>query len=66
VKTLLKEDEDAEIVEKKFVVKKGFQYGKGKEKIKKDNVAVINYVGNFKEKKVLEFLNNVWKFTHLK
>lgn len=62
---LLQEDEDAETVGKKFVVKKGIQFGKGKDKVKKEEACQINYVGSFKEKKVTEFLRN-YKFLQLK
>lgn len=47
------------MVDKKFVVKKGV-FGK-----KKENAFQLNFVGNFKEKKVLDFLTKA-KFTLLK
>jgi hypothetical protein len=59
LKALLKEDEDPEVVEKKFTVKKGM-FGK-----KKEQALVFSFVGNFKEKKVQEFLI-AHKFSHLK
>lgn len=59
LKTLLKEDEEAETVEKKFSIKKGV-FGK-----KKEQALVFSYVGNFKEKKVQEFLQG-HKFVILK
>ena len=57
-KKLLKEDENPEVVDKKFVVKKGLQYGKGKEKVKKENGSQIMFVGKIKDKKVFEYLLN--------
>lgn len=60
LKLIVKEDEKAEDVDKKWSVKKGM-WGKGKH----EKTQVISYVGNFKEKKILEFLNNL-KFTLLK
>lgn len=46
LKEVLKEDETAEVIEKKFTIKKGM-FGK-----KKENALQFSYVGNFKEKKV--------------
>lgn len=59
LKALLKEDkepEEAELVEKKFILKKGLQVVKGKEKINKPEGAQLNYVGKVKDKKVMDFL----------
>ncbi len=47
---MLREDESPEAVDKKFTVKKGM-FGK-----KKENALQFSFVGNFKEKKVQEFL----------
>lgn len=58
LKTVLKEDEDPEIVDKKFSAKKGIQYGKGKNKKKKEDAYQIKYSGKIKEKKVMEYLMN--------
>jgi hypothetical protein len=58
LKTLVKEDEAPEVVDKKFTIKKGmFQ--------KKKDAIQFSYVGNFKEKKVHDFLLN-HKFALLK
>lgn len=59
LKALLKEDEAPETVDKKFSVKKGM-FGK-----KKENAVQFSYVGNFKEKKVQEYLLK-YKFNLLK
>ncbi len=48
------------MVEKKWSVKKGM-WGKGKF----DKTQVISYVGNFKEKKIVDYLTSL-KFTLLK
>lgn len=61
----MKEDETPENVEKKLLVKKGIQYGKGKEKKKKDNCTQVSFSGKFKEKKLQEFFLNS-KFEHFK
>jgi hypothetical protein len=59
LKNLLKEDETPEVVDKKWSVKKGM-FGK-----KKEHVLQFSFVGNFKEKKVQEFLLT-YKFNLLK
>ena len=43
-------------MEKKFEIKKGIQYGKGKDKRVKENACIVRFVGKLKEKKILEFL----------
>lgn len=46
LKVLLKEDQaPGDDIDKKFIVKKGLQASKGKEKIKNDNGVQINYNG---------------------
>jgi hypothetical protein len=57
---LVKEDEAPEVVDKKWSVKKGM-WGKNKY----EKTQIVSYVGNFKEKKVLDFLANM-KFTLIK
>jgi hypothetical protein len=60
LKGLVKEDEAGEVVDKKWSVKKGLW---GKNKFEKTQV--VSYVGQFKEKKVLDYLVSL-KFTLLK
>ena len=60
LKNLVKEDEKPEVVDKKWSVKKGM-WGKNKH----EKVQVVSYAGQFKEKKVLEFLSTL-KFSQLK
>jgi len=60
LKSIVKEDEKPEEVDKKWGVKKGM-WGKGKH----EKTQIVSYVGNFKEKKILEFLTAA-KFTLLK
>lgn len=60
LKEIVKEDEAAEVVDKKWSIKKGM-WGKNKH----EKTQILSYVGNFKEKKVLEYLTNL-KFTLIK
>ena len=60
LKALVKEDEAAEVVDKKWSVKKGMW---GKNKFEKTQI--VSYAGQFKEKKVLEYLTNM-KFLLIK
>ncbi len=68
LKEILKEgcsEEEKEVVEKKFILKKGIQVAKGKEKINKPQAVQINYAGKVKEVRVIDFLKNS-KFEVLK
>lgn len=53
-------------MDKKFIVKKGIQYGKGKDKKKKENACQVMFVGKVKEKKIFEWLSENNKFEMLK
>lgn len=60
IKALIKEDEAAEVVEKKWTTKKGM-WGKGKH----ENTIIFSYAGTFKEKKILDYLVSL-KYSLLK
>ena len=60
LKAIVKEDEQGEVVDKKWTVKKGL-WGKNKY----EKTVIVSYAGTFKEKKIVDYLTGL-KFTLLK